>query len=31
VTYVSVKPGSGESVPIPDDVRAAFEEAIGSG
>ena len=25
VTYVSVKPGSAESCPIPDDVRAAFE------
>ena len=25
VTYVSVKPGAAESVPIPDDVRAALE------
>lgn len=28
VTYVSVKPISGGSVPIPDDVRAAFEAAM---
>src|ERR1043165_7377683 len=27
VTYVSVKPGSAESVPIPDDVRRAFDAA----
>ncbi len=27
VTYVSVKPGSAESVPIPDDVRRALDRA----
>jgi len=31
ITYVSVRPGSGESVPIPDDVRAAFEGAMYDG
>jgi acyl-CoA thioesterase FadM len=28
VTYVSVKPGTAESCPIPDDVRAAMEAAV---
>jgi acyl-CoA thioester hydrolase len=29
VTYVAVKPVSGGSVPIPDEVRMAFEAAMG--
>jgi acyl-CoA thioester hydrolase len=28
VTYVSVKPGTAESVPIPDDVRQALQSAV---
>jgi hypothetical protein len=31
VTYVSVKPGTAEAVPIPADVRAAMEVAAGAG
>jgi len=31
VTYVSVKPGTAEAVPIPADVRSAMEVAAGAG